>query len=338
MTKPMTYKDAGVDIDRGDAFVERIKKMVGPTLNKRVTSAVGGFASLYDMGDGRYLASGTDGVGTKLLLAHQLDSHETIGQDLVAMCVNDILCTGARPLFFLDYLATSALDLDRHEAVIKGIVGGCLQSGAALVGGETAEMPGLYAPGHYDLAGFAVGEVYQEDLLDGSKCKAGTTLIGVPSSGAHSNGYSLLRKLFQEDEREWLEKALIPTKIYVKEIFELQKKSPGAILGLAHITGGGFTNIARLSNTLDAVIKSPPPLDKIVPLFAEIKKRSGLGSFELYRTFNMGIGLVIATDRPKDVINFYEQKGETVFTLGEFAPGTGETKLLCPETQEWLVL
>lgn len=325
MTKPISYKDAGVDIEKGDLFVERIKKMVGSTYNERVTSGVGGFASLYSMGDGRYLASGTDGVGTKLLLAHEMDQHETIGIDLVAMCVNDILCTGARPLFFLDYLACGKLDLERQSLVMKGIVEGCLQGKMALIGGETAEMPGLYQDGHYDLAGFAVGEVDQADLLDGKKLSEGVSIVGVASTGPHSNGYSLIRKLLGAHHQELKKQAMIPTKIYVSEVQELRRKSPSSILGLAHITGGGFTNMARLSDTLDVVIDFVPDYSEIPPIFKFLADQSALELQELYRTFNMGVGLAVMTREPDLVIDFFNQKNQKAWKLGTLKKGEGRT-------------
>jgi phosphoribosylformylglycinamidine cyclo-ligase len=325
MTKPISYKDAGVDIEKGDLFVERIKKMVGSTYNERVTSGVGGFASLYSMGDDRYLASGTDGVGTKLLLAHECDVHDTIGIDLVAMCVNDILCTGARPLFFLDYLACGKLDLERQSLVMKGIVEGCLQGKMALIGGETAEMPGLYQDGHYDLAGFAVGEVYGRDLLDGRKLDDGVSIVGVASTGPHSNGYSLIRKLLGSQNAELKKQAMIPTKIYVSEVQELRALAPDSVLGLAHITGGGFTNMARLSDSLDVIIDFLPDYSQIPPLFKFLADQSALPMDELYRTFNMGVGLAVMTRDPNFVINFFQQKKLHCWKLGSLKKGQGRT-------------
>jgi phosphoribosylformylglycinamidine cyclo-ligase len=325
MSKPITYKDAGVDIEKGDLFVERIKKMVGSTYNDRVTSGVGGFASLYSMGDGRYLASGTDGVGTKLLLAQECDLHDTIGIDLVAMCVNDILCTGARPLFFLDYLACGKLDLERQSLVMKGIVEGCLQGKMALIGGETAEMPGLYQEGHYDLAGFAVGEVYEKDLLDGKKLSDGVSIVGVASSGPHSNGYSLIRKLLGSDNHDLKRAAMTPTKIYVDVVEELRKLHPDSILGLAHITGGGFTNMARLSKNLDVSIDFLPDYCEIPPIFKFLAQESALSIEELYRTFNMGVGLAIMTNKPTQVCEYFKQNQMKAWKLGTLKKGEGRT-------------
>ncbi len=297
----VTYKDAGVDVAKGDAFVDLIKGMVRQTYNPNVQSGVGGFAALYKLGEDRYLAAGTDGVGTKLKLAQQLDQHETIGIDLVAMCVNDVLCTGARPLFFLDYLATGKLELAKHAEVVKGIVAGCKQAGAALIGGETAEMPGMYQNGEYDLAGFCVGEVSSQDLLDGSRLKPGDTLIGLASSGFHSNGYSLVRKLVKENETELLQSCLQPTVIYVQAILKLLEQFGDSIKGLAHITGGGLENIPRMNPALGYEITSLPE----PPAFMQkVCQRSGLGQNELIQTFNMGVGLVVATDKPAEVLAF----------------------------------
>jgi phosphoribosylformylglycinamidine cyclo-ligase len=326
--KPISYKDAGVDIEAGDHFVERIKKMVGKTYNDRVTSGVGGFASLYDMGNDRFLASGTDGVGTKLLLAQELGVHHTIGIDLVAMCVNDILCTGARPLFFLDYLACGKLDLEVQTQVMEGIVEGCMQSKMALIGGETAEMPGMYAPGHYDLAGFAVGEVHGADLLDGSKLRAGMRVIGVSSSGPHSNGYSLVRRLLdQSGDTELKRLALAPTKIYVDDVMELRAKHSSSIAGLAHITGGGFTNMARLSKNLDVIIEHLPRFDELPEIFTVLKERSHLDDKELYTTFNMGVGLAVMTDEPERVMDHFLKRGHRTWDLGHLTNGSGVTRL-----------
>lgn len=325
-SQKMTYKQAGVDIEKGEQFVERIKKLVGRTLNKDVHSGVGGFASLYKRPHGMYLASGTDGVGTKLLVAHHLNVHHTVGIDLVAMCVNDILCTGAEPLFFLDYLACGKLDVDVHEKVIEGIVEGCSQAGAALVGGETAEMPDMYQDGHYDLGGFAVGEVHESKLLSENHLKAGLKLVGVSSSGVHSNGLSLVRKLLKPDEKELYQLALKPTKIYVKDVLELKDMKPELVKGLAHITGGGLSNITRLSPKLDAVIQSLPVPQTVCPLFGVLKNRSGLETEDLYQTFNMGIGMVVATDGPDQVTHFFKDKGHKSWVIGEFVKGQGKLR------------
>ena len=253
--KPLTYKDAGVDIDAGNELVERIKPLVSRTRRPEVLAGIGGFGGLFAIPPDRYrepvLVSGTDGVGTKLMLAQQLGRHDTIGIDLVAMCVNDVLVQGAEPLFFLDYFACGKLDTAVAADVVAGIADGCLQAGAALIGGETAEMPDMYDPGEYDLAGFCVGAVERADLIDGSHIAGGDALVGIASSGPHSNGYSLIRKVLERagDEaiegRPAAERLLAPTRIYVKAILALMQIV--TIRGLAHITGGGITeNIPRI--------------------------------------------------------------------------------------------
>ncbi|HYD19508.1 MAG TPA: phosphoribosylformylglycinamidine cyclo-ligase [Patescibacteria group bacterium] len=316
-----TYKDAGVDIERGDAFVERIKSKVRSTYGSRVVSGVGGFAALYEITDDKLLATGTDGCGTKVKLAQGLNKHDTIGIDLVAMCVNDIICTGATPLFFLDYLATGKLDLNAAEEIITGVVEGCRQSECALIGGETAEMPGVYGPGEYDLAGFAVGEVLKKDLKDGRDVAIGDTLVALPSSGVHSNGYSLVRKLVKETERDLLAQALTPTRIYwnvVKEVRPLVK-------AMAHITGGGLENIPRMNDKFDYAVDFLPSLDDIPPVFAELVKRSGLDGADLYRTFNMGIGFVFATAEPDKLAAKLKEMGESFWIIGKVIAGNGMT-------------
>jgi phosphoribosylformylglycinamidine cyclo-ligase len=329
-TGPISYKDSGVDIVKGEELVSKIKDKVKSTYGDRVYEGVGGFASLYDMGDGRLISAGTDGVGTKLMLAQVLNRHNTIGIDLVAMCVNDILCTGSRPLFFMDYLATGKLDVEISEAVIEGIVEGCKQSKMALIGGETAEMPGMYSNGEYDLAGFAVGEVTKEGLINGKDIKEGDSLIGIASSGFHSNGYSLVRKLFNESETSWLEKALIPTKIYVKLVSDLLNQFKGDIKGLAHITGGGIDNIPRMNGDFDYILDSMPRLTEIPEVFKEAKTRSKLDDKELYQTFNMGVGFVIACSKAKEheIMQSLASRDEKAWIIGHITKGTGQTKLL----------
>ncbi len=318
--KKVTYKDAGVDIERGDAFVERIKARVRSTYNNRVVSGVGGFAALYQMDGGKLLATGTDGCGTKVKIAQTLNKHDTIGIDLVAMCVNDVICTGAKPLFFLDYLATGKLDLKVSEDIIKGIVEGCKQSEAALIGGETAEMPGLYDADEYDLAGFCVGEVEAKALIDGGTIKEGDTLIALPSSGVHSNGYSLVRKLIPETERKLLLEALTATRIYwpvVKEVLPLVK-------GMAHITGGGLSNIPRMNGAFDYVIEELPGLDDVPNIFGELVKRSGLDGKDLYETFNMGIGFVFATAEPAKLAKKLTALKQPYWMIGHVEKGTAK--------------
>lgn len=311
----LTYRDAGVDIDAGDELVERIKPAVRKTLRPEVLGGLGGFGALFQLDLKKWreplLVSGTDGVGTKLLLARQLDRHDTIGIDLVAMCVNDILTSGAEPLFFLDYFASGKLNVDIAATVISGIATGCEMAGCSLVGGETAEMPGMYAPGDYDLAGFAVGAVEKSRLLDGSRITAGHRLLGVASSGPHSNGYSLIRKVLEishadlqslltnpDGNEVTLGDALMaPTAIYVKPVLKLLES--GGIDGLAHITGGGLTeNIVRvLPEDMGLVINTaswPRPA-----VFDWLQSQGNIAAEEMLRTFNCGIGLVMVVHESK---------------------------------------
>ena len=318
----ISYKDSGVDIEKGDLFVERISKMVKSTYNQQVVSGVGGFCALYALDEERFLASSTDGVGTKIKLAIDLNLHETIGIDLVAMCVNDLICSGARPLFFLDYFASSKLELDVSESVLKGIVDGCLQSQMALIGGETAEMPGMYQKADYDLAGFSVGEVKKAELIDGMKLKEGDTLVGIASSGFHSNGFSLVRKILEiNNASEDLKHAcLVPTRIYVKTIMSLLKTHFHAVKGVANITGSGFLNIPRINERFDYHVSKAPELPGFME---EICRLSGLDSYELHRTFNMGVGMVVATDRPEEIMEELSKLGEKSFVLGKVLNGHG---------------
>jgi len=305
----LSYRDAGVDIDAGIELVERIKPAVKNTMRPEVLTGLGGFGALFELDLNKWknplLVSGTDGVGTKLMLARQLGRHDTIGIDLVAMCVNDILTCGAEPLFFLDYFATGKLLLDEAESVIAGIAEGCRQAGCALIGGETAEMPGMYRDGDYDLAGFTVGAVERSQLLDGSRIEAGHQIIGMASSGPHSNGYSLIRKVIEVSGAGLDDKLpadgtgsarlgdalLAPTRIYVKPILELLKS--GHIDGLAHITGGGLTeNIVRilpgnLGLTIDTRSWRRPAV------FNWLQRNGGIDEQDMLRTFNCGIGMVM---------------------------------------------
>lgn len=324
---PITYADAGVDRDRGDLFVERIQKMVRSTYSKQVKSGVGGFASLFDLGAGKYLAAGTDGVGTKLKLAQILGIHDTVGIDLVAMCVNDVVCTGARPLFFLDYIGCGKLELPVTEAIVKGVVDGCKQSGMALVGGETAEMPGMYDDGEYDLAGFAVGEVKKSKVLDGKKLKVGDELVAIASSGIHSNGFSLVRKLIKENETALLKQAFTPTRIYVKPALAALDSGKFGIKGFAHITGSGFYNIPRINAKFSYSITQLNPENP--PIFAELQKRAGLDDKEMYSTFNMGVGFVIACQKGKaaSLVSFLKKKGEKAWLLGNVKKGKGSVEV-----------
>lgn len=319
----ISYKDSGVDIKKGDLFVERISKMVKSTYNQQVISGIGGFCALYALDEERFLASSTDGVGTKIKLAIDLKVHDTIGVDLVAMCVNDLICSGARPLFFLDYFASSKLDLEVSESVLKGIVDGCLQSQMALIGGETAEMPGMYQVGDYDLAGFSVGEVKASDLIDGSKLSVGDTLVGIASTGFHSNGFSLVRKILDTHncDKDLKRACLIPTKIYVRTVMSLLKTHFNSVKGIANITGSGFLNIPRINDRFDYHVTTSPEL----PIFMkEICDLSGLDLFELHRTFNMGVGMVIATQNPDQIITELTRLGEKAFVLGSVQSGTGK--------------
>lgn len=322
----ISYKDSGVDIEKGDLFVERISKMVKSTYNQQVVSGVGGFCALYALDADRYLASSTDGVGTKIKLAIELKVHDTIGVDLVAMCVNDLICSGARPLFFLDYFASSKLDLEVSESVLKGIVDGCLQSQMALIGGETAEMPGMYQPGDYDLAGFSVGEVKKIDLIDGLKLSDGDTLVGIASSGFHSNGFSLVRNILETKKCDMdLKRAcLTPTKIYVKTISSLLKTHFDSIKGIANITGSGFLNIPRINDQFDYHVSEALVLPQFMKDVCEL---SGLDQLELHRTFNMGVGLVVATQNPEEIMRELKSLGEEAFVIGNVSKGSGKIYL-----------
>lgn len=308
---PINYKDAGVDVANGQKEVELIKKLVEKTQSENVLSKLGGFSGLFSLENlnikNPVLVSGTDGVGTKVMLAQMMDKHDTIGIDCVAMCVNDILCQGAKPLFFLDYIACGKLVPEKMEKIVKGVADGCLQANASLIGGETAEMPGLYKENDYDLAGFCVGIVDKEKIITGEKIKKGDHIFGLKSSGIHSNGYSLVRKIVLEKEKLSLdekiegldtslgEELLKPTKIYVKEILALLEKIE--INGLSHITGGGFyENIPRMiPDGLCAKIDVRNiPLPKI---FSLLEKWGELDKKDMYETFNMGVGLVFAVDK-----------------------------------------
>ncbi len=311
---PINYKDAGVDVANGQKEVELIKKLVEKTQSENVLSKLGGFSGLFSLENlnikNPVLVSGTDGVGTKVILAQMMDKHDTIGIDCVAMCVNDILCQGAKPLFFLDYIACGKLVPEKMEKIVKGVADGCLQADSSLIGGETAEMPGLYKENDYDLAGFCVGIVDKEKIITGEKIKKGDHIFGLKSSGIHSNGYSLVRKIVLEKEKLSLdekieeldtslgEELLKPTKIYVKEILDLLEKIE--INGLSHITGGGFyENIPRMiPDGLCAKIDVRNiPLPKI---FSLLEKWGELDKKDMYETFNMGVGLVFAVDK-KDI-------------------------------------
>ncbi len=330
------YQKAGVDLAAADEAVERLKPLAQRTLRPEVLSGLGGFGGLFELNRSKYknpvLISGTDGVGTKLKLAFELDSHETIGIDLVAMCVNDILVQGAEPLFFLDYLACGKLFPQKVEAVVKGISEGCLQSGCALLGGETAEMPGMYKTAEYDLAGFAVGAVEREKLIDGSRIAAGNVLLGLASSGVHSNGFSLVHRILSESSQsinsilpgtaETIGEALLtPTKIYVKSILKLLEVVD--VLGMSHITGGGLPgNVPRMlpKNTVAEIEKSAWP---DLQVYAFLRKVCGLPDEELFPVFNMGIGFVICVpeSEEKTAKKILERAGETVYRIGQIVSG-----------------
>ncbi len=311
---PINYKDAGVDVENGQKEVELIKNLVEKTQSKNVLSKLGGFSGLFSLENldikNPVLVSGTDGVGTKVMLAQMMDKHDTIGIDCVAMCVNDILCQGARPLFFLDYIACGKLVPEKMEKIVKGVADGCLKANSSLIGGETAEMPGLYKENDYDLAGFCVGIVDKEKIITGEKIKKGDHIFGLKSSGIHSNGYSLVRKIVLEKEKLSLdekvegldtslgEELLKPTKIYVKEILNLLEKIE--INGLSHITGGGFyENIPRMipEGLCAKIDVRNVPIPKI---FTLLEKWGELDKKDMYETFNMGVGLVFAVDK-KDI-------------------------------------
>lgn len=294
------YKRSGVDIDKADRFVEGITKMVSATKRREIIGDIGGFSAFAKIPAGYkkpILVSSTDGVGTKLMVAELINMHSTIGIDLVSMCVNDVIVTGAEPLFFLDYFATGKLNNRKATKIMRGIVKGCIEAGCSLIGGETAEMPGMYKGDEYDLAGFCVGVVEEGRIIDGRTVHSGDRIIGIQSSGLHSNGFSLVRKVFKKSELKGkLGKTLLtPTIIYVKPILELLKKIN--IKSMAHITGGGFyDNIPRVlpPGKTAVIYKGLWPIPKI---FKVIESRAGLGDKEMYRTFNMGIGMVIIVDK-----------------------------------------
>jgi phosphoribosylformylglycinamidine cyclo-ligase len=336
----LTYRDAGVDIDAGNEVVERIKPLVARTFRKEVMAGLGGFGALFELA-GRYkepvLVSGTDGVGTKLKLAQILNRHDTIGIDLVGMCVNDVLVQGAESLFFLDYFATGKLDVDTTVAVVGGIARGCELAGCALIGGETAEMPDMYAPGDYDLAGFCVGAVEKSKLIDGNQLRAGDAILGIASSGAHSNGYSLIRRIVSRAGSPFeldvggvvLADALMaPTTIYVKPILQLLAEQP--VKGMAHITGGGLKeNIIRvvpdaLGISLDSASWTLPPL------FDWLQREGAVAQEEMWRTFNCGIGytVIVAQEAVASTLAALEKLGLPAWQIGEIIASPGDDRVL----------
>jgi phosphoribosylformylglycinamidine cyclo-ligase len=343
MSDKLTYKDSGVDIHAGYETVRLIKDCVKKTYTKGVMSDIGGFGGMFAIDKDEYeepvLVSGTDGVGTKLMIAFKTDIHDTIGEDAVAMCVNDVICQGAKPLFFLDYIATGKLDPQRASDIVKGVASGCIKAGAALIGGETAEMPGLYGEGEYDIAGFCVGIVDKKKIIDGSKIAEGDCLIGIPSSGIHSNGYSLVRKVFFDhknyDVNEYVEELgctlgealMVPTRIYPKLITDLISKFE--IKGMSNITGGGFyENIPRMfpaGLTADIETKNI----NVLPIFKLIQREGGIDIDEMYSTFNMGIGMVLAVspELSDEVIDYLKSDGENPAVIGRIVKREGGLKI-----------
>lgn len=328
-----TYKDAGVDIDAGNRLVDKIKPLAKSTCRTGADANLGGFGGLFDLAACKYddpvLVSANDGVGTKLKIAFEVDKHDTIGIDLVAMCVNDLVVQGAEPLFFLDYFATGKLSNETAYDVIKGIADGCKQANAALIGGETAEMPGMYAAGHYDLAGFAVGAVERSKILPNGDLKEGDILLGLASSGVHSNGYSLVRHIIDNNDLDYSSPApfendkslgeafLTPTKIYIKSCLEAIRTDK--VKALAHITGGGFTeNIPRVLSD-DIAVNIDCSSWAMPPVFKWLANLGNIPAEEMLKTFNCGVGMILAVDKNdaskvKDVL---EQNGETVFEVGD---------------------
>ena len=335
----ITYKDAGVDVERGYEAVRRMKQHVATTFNENVLGGLGSFGGFYSIEneglEKPVLVAGTDGVGTKLKLAFLMDKHDTVGIDCVAMCVNDVVCQGAKPLLFLDYVATGYLDPQKVEQIVAGVAEGCRQAGCALIGGETAEMPDFYPAGEYDLAGFTVGIVDREKSISGAAVAEGDVLVGIASSGVHSNGYSLVRKLVLTEGRDlnapvealggrsWGETLLTPTKIYVKSALAACRAAN--VHGIAHITGGGFIeNIPRiLPDGLTAYIDLGTW--PVLPVFSELQKLGGLTDRQIYNTFNMGIGMVFAVDASEAdaVIAALTACGESAYRIGEVGK-TGE--------------
>lgn len=340
----MTYKSAGVDVEEGQRAVQLMKKHVKSTFNENVLDDIGGFGGLFALNlegiNEPVLVSGTDGVGTKLKLAFMMDKHDTIGQDCVAMCVNDILCQGARPLFFLDYVATGKLKAEKVADIVKGVAFGCREAGCALIGGETAEMPSFYAEGEYDMAGFTVGIVDKSKVITGKDIVAGDVVIGIQSSGIHSNGYSLVRKLFLDQEQMSLdgyveelqttlgETLLKPTKIYVKSVLDVIKKVE--VKGIAHITGGGFfENIPRiLPENVDVEIKLGSW--EMPPIFNFIQEKGKVPLDEMFKTFNMGIGmmLVVSPEDHDSVIEILAGNNEKSYVIGKIKQGKRQVILL----------
>jgi phosphoribosylformylglycinamidine cyclo-ligase len=336
----LSYSDSGVDIDAGNRLVDRIRPLAKNTMRPGVMESLGGFGAMFEIPPGKFrnpvLVSGTDGVGTKLKIANMLDRHDTIGIDLVAMCVNDIVVCGAEPLYFLDYFATSKLELDQAEAVVKGIAQGCLEAGCALIGGETAEMPGLYNPGEYDLAGFAVGAVEKDGIISPERVKAGDTILGLASSGFHSNGYSLIRKVIEMsgadlyspfDDSTLGEKLLVPTRIYVSAVLACNAKV--RVSAVSHITGGGITE--NLPRVLPHGLAAKIDIDSwpVPAVFRWLQDNGNIATAEMYRTFNCGIGMIVCVP-PDEADNATESltgNGENVYVIGEIVE-SGESRVI----------
>ncbi|MEG1393348.1 MAG: phosphoribosylformylglycinamidine cyclo-ligase [Christensenellaceae bacterium] len=332
----VTYKDAGVDVQRGYEAVKLMKEHVKKTFDGNVITDLGTFGGMYDIGNGQVLVAGTDGVGTKLKAAFAMDKNDTVGIDCVAMCVNDVICHGAKPLFFLDYIATGELNPKVASDIVKGIADGCLQSECALIGGETAEMPGFYPKGEYDLAGFCVGMVNKEEIINGSKIEVGDKIIGLGSTGVHSNGFSLVRKLYAMDHSLLTKKVdeealgdllLAPTKIYVKSILKLIKNF--TVTGIAHITGGGFyENIPRiLHEGIGAKINLGSW--KMPQVFNMLVKDAKLTQKDAFSTFNMGIGMIVVVKdgMQNDAVQSLKDSGEQAYIIGEITDGSGGIEL-----------
>jgi phosphoribosylformylglycinamidine cyclo-ligase len=306
-----SYAQAGVDIHRAEAFVERLKLNAKRQGHKKLWPALGGYAAILELSTTSGMAFTTDGVGTKLLVAHELKKYDTIGIDLVAMCANDLICVGAKPEIFLDYYAVGQLEDNQADQIMTGIIEGCDQTGMLLIGGETAELPGLYEPGHYDLAGFAAGRVESHHLMSADKIKPGQSLIGVSSSGIHSNGFSLARRVLGTKE-EYLKELLKPTALYVNAVNEVQSTLTASLTGMAHITGGGWRNLLRLNENVGYYIEDPLPVPDI---FKTIGKEVEL--LEMYKTFNMGLGLaLIVQDNVEQVISILKSNGHHAKKIG----------------------
>ena len=337
-----SYKNAGVDVTSGYRAVELMKEHVGKTSIPGVLSGIGGFGGMFELGSlnlkNPVLVSGTDGVGTKLKIAFLLDKHDTVGIDCVAMCVNDVVCAGAKPIFFLDYIAVGKNIPEKVAAIVKGVAEGCIQAGCALIGGETAEMPGFYPINEYDLAGFCVGAVEKDSIIDSSAVRAGDALIGISSSGVHSNGFSLIRKIFGVNEEKlstYIDEfsstlgsvLLTPTKIYVKPLLKLIENV--GVHGLSHITGGGFyENIPRMlpKGTKAVIQKSSYP---VLPIFKVIMKTGSVPERDMYNTFNMGLGMIVAVaaDKADEAVRLLRSEGESAYLIGEVQTGEDGVEL-----------